>query len=238
MPLSSVVGAQSIVRPGVCTSSTRPASPYDGQVIYETDTDKIAVYDSSAWVYKTGATAPTDTSMASMIAPTSVAGTGVTLSGGKVSFTSASTVSVNGCFTAAYSNYRIVVNAKNGASADAIRIRFRAGGTDNSSGYYTHAIYTAHNGGPSRNYDANQAVGYIGWSADLSYNTIVDVHQPFAADYTSWMTSTNGIGSNSALAGNMWGFHYVTTSYDGFTIFPGTGSYTGNLRIYGYRESI
>jgi hypothetical protein len=58
MPLSSVVGAQSIVRPGVCTSSTRPASPYDGQVIYETDTDKIAVYDSSAWVYKTGATAP------------------------------------------------------------------------------------------------------------------------------------------------------------------------------------
>ena len=56
MPLSSVVGAQSIVRPGVCTSSTRPASPYDGQVIYETDTDRIAVYDSSAWVYKTPAT--------------------------------------------------------------------------------------------------------------------------------------------------------------------------------------
>lgn len=53
MPLSSVVGAQSIVKPGVCTSSTRPASPYDGQVIYETDTDKIAVYDSTAWVYKT-----------------------------------------------------------------------------------------------------------------------------------------------------------------------------------------
>ena len=56
MPLSSVVGAQSIIKPGVCTSSTRPASPYDGQVIYETDTDKIAVYDASAWVYKTPAT--------------------------------------------------------------------------------------------------------------------------------------------------------------------------------------
>lgn len=50
MPLSSVVGAQSIVRPGVCTSSTRPASPYDGQVIYETDTDKGYVWDSSKWV--------------------------------------------------------------------------------------------------------------------------------------------------------------------------------------------
>ena len=49
MPLSSVVGAQSIVKPGVCTSSTRPASPYDGQVIYETDTDRVLAYDGANW---------------------------------------------------------------------------------------------------------------------------------------------------------------------------------------------
>ncbi len=49
MPLSSIVGAQSIVKPGVCTSSTRPASPYDGQVIYETDTDKVLAYDGANW---------------------------------------------------------------------------------------------------------------------------------------------------------------------------------------------
>jgi hypothetical protein len=53
MPLSSVVGAQSIVKPGVCTSSTRPASPYDGQVIYETDTDLIKAYNGTAWVQQT-----------------------------------------------------------------------------------------------------------------------------------------------------------------------------------------
>ena len=46
------------LRPGVCTSTTRPANPYDGMVIYETDTDKVAVYDVNAWVYKTNATAP------------------------------------------------------------------------------------------------------------------------------------------------------------------------------------
>ena len=53
MPLSSVVGAQSIVKPGVCTSSTRPASPYDGQVIYETDTDILAIWNGTAWVQAT-----------------------------------------------------------------------------------------------------------------------------------------------------------------------------------------
>ena len=49
MPLSSVLGAQSLVRPGVCTSSTRPASPFEGQVIYETDTDLVQVYNGSGW---------------------------------------------------------------------------------------------------------------------------------------------------------------------------------------------
>ena len=43
------------LRPGVCTSTTRPGSPYDGQLIYETDTNRVAVYDTSSWVYKTPA---------------------------------------------------------------------------------------------------------------------------------------------------------------------------------------
>ena len=34
----------------ICTSSTRPASPFEGQKIYETDTNRELTYDSSAWV--------------------------------------------------------------------------------------------------------------------------------------------------------------------------------------------
>lgn len=34
----------------ICTSSTRPSSPLDGQKIYETDTDLEYVWDGSAWV--------------------------------------------------------------------------------------------------------------------------------------------------------------------------------------------
>jgi len=38
------------VKPGVCTSTTRPGSPYTGQIIYETDTTLAKVWTGSAWV--------------------------------------------------------------------------------------------------------------------------------------------------------------------------------------------
>ena len=37
------------LKPGVCTSSIRPASPFDGMVVYETDTNVVSVYDGAAW---------------------------------------------------------------------------------------------------------------------------------------------------------------------------------------------
>jgi len=49
MGISQQLAASRLIQPGVCTSSTRPASPYEGQCIYETDTDKMLIYDGSAW---------------------------------------------------------------------------------------------------------------------------------------------------------------------------------------------
>ena len=37
------------LRPGVCTSSNRPVTPFDGQVIYMTDVDQTAVWDGTQW---------------------------------------------------------------------------------------------------------------------------------------------------------------------------------------------
>lgn len=38
------------LRPGVCTSTTRPTTPYNGQLIYETDTKKVYIYNGTSWV--------------------------------------------------------------------------------------------------------------------------------------------------------------------------------------------
>jgi hypothetical protein len=42
----------------ICTSSTRPASPFEGQMIYETDTGLTRYYDGTAWEDTAAATRP------------------------------------------------------------------------------------------------------------------------------------------------------------------------------------
>jgi hypothetical protein len=65
--------------PGVCTSSTRPASPYEGQMIYETDTDMVALWNGSAWRY-ISATTPTNGTVLQVVSAESTTQTTTTSS--------------------------------------------------------------------------------------------------------------------------------------------------------------
>lgn len=66
MPISSV---SSNLRPGVCTSTTRPTSPYEGHMVYETDTDMLAIWNGSAWRY-VAATTPTNGTVLQVVSTT------------------------------------------------------------------------------------------------------------------------------------------------------------------------
>jgi hypothetical protein len=44
----------SVLKPGVCTSSNRPAQPYVGQFIYQTDNGALLVWDGSSWAIPSG----------------------------------------------------------------------------------------------------------------------------------------------------------------------------------------
>lgn len=50
MPVTNYLPSSRLIQPGVCTSSTRPASPFEGQAIYETDTDLMFIYNGTMWV--------------------------------------------------------------------------------------------------------------------------------------------------------------------------------------------
>ena len=49
----SLSNAKYGLRTGVCVSTNRPLTPYEGQVIFETDTDKILFWNGSQWIDNT-----------------------------------------------------------------------------------------------------------------------------------------------------------------------------------------
>jgi hypothetical protein len=49
MGMSNYLPSSRLIQSGVCTSTTRPASPYEGQAIYETDTNQIMIWNGSGW---------------------------------------------------------------------------------------------------------------------------------------------------------------------------------------------
>jgi hypothetical protein len=100
------------LKTGVCTSTTRPSGPYEGQMIYETDTDMVAVWNGSAWRY-VSATTPTNGTVLQIVTASTSTNTTTTSSalattGLSATITPKSTTSkilviaaVTGCKTAA-----------------------------------------------------------------------------------------------------------------------------------------
>jgi hypothetical protein len=222
MGLSNVTGASSVLQPGVCTSSTRPASPYDGQVIYETDTDKVAVYDLSAWVYKTGT---------SHIAPALVLIKTQTID------TAVSSVTVTDAFSATYQNYKIIMSG--GVSSGNVYLAMTLGAT--ATGYYmgmARTNYTTGDASVGGKGDNNQAK----WTWVLSTFTgggggIVELQSPFDTTNTMMQCFSPApqTGSSAHCGG---GFLNNSTSYTAFTFTPASGTLTGGtIKVYGYTNS-
>jgi hypothetical protein len=169
------------------------------------------------------------------ITPTSVAGSGVTLSGGEVTFTAATTISVNGCFTAAYDSYVVMTYMTTGATG-VLTMRLRAAGTDASGSDYNQQVLAVDASAVAA---ARTTAGtsWFGNAMSASLNSLqIQLNRPFLAASTGGIVglgrgNDSGINFRSMSLG-----HGLATSYDGFTIAPGSAS-TGIARIYGLRNS-
>jgi hypothetical protein len=173
----------------------------------------------------------------SLITPTSIANTGGSASissTGAVSFTSASAISLNGCFTSTYTNYQIILNVK-GSGTLGLSLRLRSSGTDSSTSYYRNGIYAIFSSATLNGVNSNNAneysFGNVRNSEDSSY--IFDFLKPYVLDRT--VMTCRGSGANYWDIGVA--FHDLTNvAYDGFTIYPPSGNITGTVSVYGYRK--
>jgi hypothetical protein len=74
-----------------------------------------------------------------LIVPSSVAvgsGSGSIATQGTVTFSGASSISLNGCFSSTYDNYQIVISIDANSAISDNYLRMRASGTDNSESQY------------------------------------------------------------------------------------------------------
>jgi len=201
------------LNPGIYTSSTRPASPADGLVISETDTDSLQVYKGSAW------------------APVSA----LTLIKTQTIGSAVSTVTVSDAFSATYDNYRVIISG--GAGSVDASIGLWMGAT--TTGYYGGCGYIRYSDAATILRSDNNASNWLraggGNTNTLSMN--LDIIQPFNAKPTL-VFGTKVDSSTSGASGAMNGFLNNTTSYTAFVVGPDAGVMTGGtISVYGYAKA-
>jgi hypothetical protein len=173
-----------------------------------------------------------------LITPTSVAGTGVTLSGGQVNFSAATGVNVNGCFTSAYDNYLLAWDVISASAAGWTQVRLRLSGTDAATAYLSATVFSSFNadtgGFIGTSFGTTYAV--LGYSDTTGSAAAVNVFAPAIARKTIFLGGSPNIPSNGN-ARFAQAVHTTATAYDGFSVIPQSGNITGNLRVYGLRNS-
>jgi len=170
------------------------------------------------------------------VVPTSVAGSGVTQSAtGTITFTAASTVSVNGCFSSLYSNYKLVIVFNSGSTNALVNLRLRLSGTDASGASdYGYSLLQSASSGTWVNisYSAATSSHTVGYKeTGGGSNSVVEILSPAQARKTGFNVSGQ-YGVVPYIGG---GTHILSTAYDGFSLITASGDMTGTMTIYGYR---
>jgi hypothetical protein len=149
------------------------------------------------------------------------------------SFSAVSSVQVNGVFSADYENYQIFITLT-GSTAESLLWRVAAGGTPNSGTNYAHQQLRV--GATSVTAARNTSVtsGRFG-TVNTGLGAIdATIFRPFLAVQTKAISQcfdpTDTV-RYEAYASNQ----NQSTSYDGLVLFPGSGTITGEFRIYGLR---
>lgn len=178
------------------------------------------------------------------VRPSSVAvgsGSATVADSGLVTFTSSSSVSLNGCFSSTYTNYKVILIASSFSADNSVQMRMRASGADNSTtNSYTYAcLGKTFNNIDSNSFGPNNA--WIPFDPDSGTNDAYNLEFTFYNAFETKPTTMNYAGTAVINAGTLvakWGsgHHNQSTSYDGFSFIPSSGTFSGTLVVYGYKK--
>jgi hypothetical protein len=237
VPITAGIGSAGS-QPGVCTSITRPQAPYEGQVIYETDTNRTLVWDNAAWI---SLAQSAGSGMVQVVPTVSGSGTSVSLTG-TVTVVSGTTSFILNCFNSTYEVYDIVLSDLSLSSDAGVQVQLRTGTTTSATGYYYAHTYGA------GFYNGTAAPTTVSLANQTSFNTDIvsgssvaaggrlTVFNPFLAKRTSiFVQNTDPRTSGNARLGAS-GFHSEAVSYNQI-VFSSSSNFTRcRVSVYGYNQ--
>jgi hypothetical protein len=152
------------------------------------------------------------------------------------SFSAVSSISVSDVFSATYDNYRVDIIYTGASTNTADSLRLRVAGADNSTSNYNYAGIFLRTSGTSIPYGNTSQTSF----ADImAHNTsgneafTLNIYSPFPAERTKFNAAGFDHDGTSLLSQFQAGVFAATTSFTGFTLISGSGTFTGRIRVYG-----
>lgn len=153
------------------------------------------------------------------------------------SFTASASMPVSNCFSSSYAMYRIIYNSTSTANSN-MNFRFRTGTTDDTSASYVQVGIGRYTLPGDAAYSSTAlTAGFVGGVSRA--HSVIDVHigGTSGQDYPRLVYS----------AAFYDGYWYIRTgsvfidktaqAYTGFTLLTSSGTASGNIRVYGYRQA-
>lgn len=148
----------------------------------------------------------------------------------------AAALTIDGCFTSAYTNYKIVCSAY-GSNVTTLRLAYRTAGVTNGSAlfYQRGFVLAAANTVTNNSAVTTGAFMSLTNAATLINFGVADINSPNLAVRTQMISqSTDNQVPQMEQYINNWVDVQV---FDGFTLIPTAGTVTGKVIVYGYRQA-
>lgn len=152
------------------------------------------------------------------------------------SFSASSSVDITNVFSSTYTNYKMNIDVVGSTTVTPLRFRFLSNSTPNTSTNYNMQITNYSHTTVDNERQTGQTSFRVGFCVSTNrLQSWSEIYNPFATENSQvWSFMQVEIANPywrseaSALS--------VTTSYNGFQLFPTSGNITGTVRVYGYRN--
>lgn len=153
------------------------------------------------------------------------------------SFSAVSSKPISNCFTSDFDNYRIVGRITSSSNGIAVNFRWRTSSGDDSGAYYWRRgfYYTSGVNDLSQSGGTGDFLCNASNTASAITSFSMDVYSPYSSSFrtnANWQSYEN----NTPLSVWLQGAYVNPVSHTGISFYPASGTITGKIEIYGYRN--